>query len=222
MSELKTILFDFDGVLVDSLAIKTNAFSEMYNSYGEEAAQWVKKHHLENGGVSRFEKFKIYHEKFTGKQPTEIELNALLEEFATRVKKAVIACNEVNGAEVFLKKYYQHIDLHIITGTPTEEIVEILEERGWTRYFKQIMGSPEKKTYWVQLLQQENKAYSEYSIFVGDALADYEAALSGDMPFYLRIHSENVELFEDIKSERFSNFIEFENLLIENKLIQKL
>lgn len=219
MHKIKNILFDFDGVLVDSLEIKTKAFVEMYLSYGQEAADWVRKHHLDNGGVSRFEKFKIYQEKFTGKIPEPDTLNQLLDEFALRVKKAVIDCDEVPGAEKFLQRYHQEVNLYIITGTPTEEINEILKGRGWTDYFKGIMGSPEKKTYWVHQLQKEVNMDADTAIFVGDALADHEAAVSGALPFYLREHPENIALFNEITCPRFNTFNEFEKLLHTNGLI---
>ena len=63
---IKNIFFDFDGVILDSVDCKTQAFEAMYAQHGQEIADQVKKHHLENGGVSRFEKFKHWHKKHLG------------------------------------------------------------------------------------------------------------------------------------------------------------
>ena len=63
---VKAIIFDFDGVILESLEIKTNAFKKLYKSYGTDIVDKVAIHHLENGGVSRYEKFKIYHNQFLG------------------------------------------------------------------------------------------------------------------------------------------------------------
>ncbi len=52
---IKTIFFDFDGVIADSLDVKTNAFYRMYEPYGKDIAESVAKHHIANGGMSRFE-----------------------------------------------------------------------------------------------------------------------------------------------------------------------
>ena len=65
-------LFDFDGVIAESVNVKTEAFSILYQPYGKDVVKKVVKHHLTNGGVSRFEKFKIYHKEFLN-----IELNGL-------------------------------------------------------------------------------------------------------------------------------------------------
>ena len=63
---IKVIIFDFDGVLVESVNIKTEAFAEIYRPYGKLIERKVVNHHLANGGVSRYEKFVLYHNKFLG------------------------------------------------------------------------------------------------------------------------------------------------------------
>ena len=60
----KFIVFDFDGVVLDSVEIKTNAFAEIYSEYGSEIVSKVVEYHKRNGGLSRFEKFKYYHKFF--------------------------------------------------------------------------------------------------------------------------------------------------------------
>ncbi|MFT4805179.1 MAG: beta-phosphoglucomutase-like phosphatase (HAD superfamily), partial [Psychroserpens sp.] len=55
LKKYECVFFDFDGVIVESGDIKTEAFMELYEVHGIQEA--VKKHHLENQGVSRFDKF---------------------------------------------------------------------------------------------------------------------------------------------------------------------
>lgn len=215
MKGLKNILFDFDGVLVESLDIKTQAFYNMYLPYGKEVAEWVKNFHLENGGVSRFEKFRRYHKKFLNIDLDEHQMGKLLDEFSRRVMDGVVNCNEVVGAEHLLQNIQGQMNLYIITGTPTIEIAKILEKRGWALFFKQAMGSPEKKTHWVHQLLEQKLIRSTDTVFIGDALADYEAAVAGNIPFILREHEDNISLFADIDCPRVSNMIELEKLLME-------
>ena len=54
---IKAIIFDFDGVLVESLDIKTRAFAKLFGPEGPDMAKRVVDYHLQNGGVSRYEKF---------------------------------------------------------------------------------------------------------------------------------------------------------------------
>ena len=51
--KIKSLFFDFDGVIADSVGCKTDAFREIYLSFGEDVASKVVVHHLNNGGVSR-------------------------------------------------------------------------------------------------------------------------------------------------------------------------
>ena len=54
------IVFDFDGVLVESVHVKGEAFYQLYEGQGQEIQEKVLAHHLAHGGVSRFDKIKHY------------------------------------------------------------------------------------------------------------------------------------------------------------------
>ena len=53
----KAIALDFDGVILESAVIKTQAFSGVFENYPEHLEAIIN-HHLNNVGVSRYEKFK--------------------------------------------------------------------------------------------------------------------------------------------------------------------
>ncbi len=203
------IFFDFDGVIVDSVHIKTQVFYDMYLPYGEDIAQKAKQHHIENGGVSRFEKFKIYHKEFLGKELDENGVKQLADEFSSRVKDAVIAAKIVPGIIEVLEESSKTMDLFIITGTPTEEILEIVERRGWTKYFKEILGSPTNKDTWSKYLLEKYNYGPKKVLFVGDATTDHEAAKLNNFDFALRSHDENEPLFKNENVYKFSDFAEF-------------
>ena len=57
LSKYSTIIFDCDGVILNSNDIKTNAFYEIAKVYGHLPALELKNYHKINGGVSRYEKF---------------------------------------------------------------------------------------------------------------------------------------------------------------------
>ena len=126
--KIKAIIFDFDGVLAESVHIKSEAFYKLYLPFGEDVAQKVLVHHLENGGMSRFDKFKIYHEKYLNITLNESGLNELVEGFSDLVKNAVVAVNEVKGANQFLNedrniKYWIRINLNIIIPIKTHRVI---------------------------------------------------------------------------------------------------
>lgn len=203
------IFFDFDGVIVDSVHIKTQMFYDMYLQYGEEIAQKAKQHHIENGGISRFEKFKFYHKFYLGQELDEAGVKQMAQEFSSRVKNAVIESQIVTGVIEVLEELYKSKDLFIITGTPTDEIEEIVEKRGWTKYFKEILGSPTNKDTWSKYLLDKYNYVPQKVLFIGDATTDHEAAKLNDFDFALRTHHENEPLFKNENVYRFSDFTEF-------------
>ena len=100
----KLLVFDFDGVIADSVEVKTDAFAELYKSYGKEIEQKVINHHRNHGGMSRFEKFQHYHTEFLKKSVNENEVSQLSEEFSKLVVDKVISSPEIKGANTFLKE----------------------------------------------------------------------------------------------------------------------
>lgn len=212
---IKNIFFDFDGVILDSVDCKTQAFEAMYTQYGQEIANQVKKYHLENGGVSRFEKFKYWHKKHLGKDITDLELDELTEEFSQIVVHQVLASNQIEGAINFIKKAHDKYKFWIITGTPTNEIKLITDRLGISQYFLGIYGSPSKKKHWVDYILNEHKLDPKETLFLGDAMTDYQAAQHGNLNFALREASYNLDLFKNVQTLRFKTFDDLKKILNE-------
>jgi HAD superfamily hydrolase (TIGR01549 family) len=193
---IRNIFFDFDGVLAESVNVKTEAFRQLYLPHGKEVAEKVVAHHLANGGVSRYEKVKHYHKEFLGEEIGQEKVMELAQGFANLALRGVIEAHEVKGANEFLQKYSPYYKCWIITGTPTGEIREILETKGWDKYFIGSYGSPEKKKHWTEYLLKKYALKKDETVFIGDALADYEAAMHSGLHFILRINDDNASLFD--------------------------
>ena len=101
---LKGIIFDFDGVIAESVQVKTDAFAEIYKNYGSDIVKKVVEHHEANGGISRFEKIRFYHESFLNREITERELSDLANQFSSLVLDNVIGAPYVPGAFEYIQK----------------------------------------------------------------------------------------------------------------------
>jgi len=205
----KNIIFDFDGVLAESVHIKTQAFYKMYEPFGVNVAEKVVQHHKTNGGMSRFEKFPFYHKTFLNLDLNNNDIESLTTMFSNIVVLDVINSNEVRGATWFLKKYSNE-NKWIVSATPKDEIRKIIKKRNMDNHFIKVYGSPDRKTSIVEKIINENCLIRDETIFLGDALSDYNAATENDIDFALRKTPENKKLFS--KNPNLIRFIDFYEL----------
>lgn len=214
LNNLENIIFDFDGVILDSVDCKTEAFRKIYQPYGDHISSQVVKYHLENGGVSRFEKFKYWHKNHLNIDLSEEDLSGLSQMFSELVVQNVLNSPPVLGVFDFISKYSSKFNLFLISGTPHDEINTIVNELGLNRYFKEILGSPQDKIHWSSFLIQKYNLNPKTTIFLGDATTDYEAAQVSGFHFGLRKTSYNTSQFIG-KSGKidFETFKQLENKL---------
>lgn len=212
---ITTVFFDFDGVIKDSTEVKTDAFKCLYLPFGEDVAEKVVAHHIQNGGVSRFEKFKIYHSQFLGVELNDEQIDEMASKFSRLVLQKVVDSAYVKGAlETIRILAHERYNLHIITGTPQNEMEYICSQLEITNYFKGIHGSPTNKIDWCTELIRAQGYKNEEILFVGDALTDYEAAKFHSLHFSLREHDENKKYFTHISCDKRPDLTELYEKII--------
>jgi len=204
---LKAIIFDFDGVIAESVQVKTDAFKQLYSPFGKEIVEKVTKHHEANGGVSRYNKIKYYHKMFLDTELTSTGVNELASQFGEIVIDKVIKSPYVSGSVELIKKNYGKYKQFISTGTPTEEIKQILIKRQINHYFTEIFGSPQEKQYHIKQILFKYKLKSNELIFFGDSNTDFEAAQDANIKFILVKNKFNNDLSKDFKGTRIDNFV---------------
>ncbi len=211
----KLLVFDFDGVLADSVEVKTEAFAELYKPYGDRVAEMVVQHHRENGGMSRFEKFRHYHGTFLNKQIDEEGVGQLSKAFSKIVVDKVIASPEIPAAGSFLNQYCKPNIISIInSATPTDEIKRIAYERGISDIFDGIYGSPNSKADNLITMSKTLPIKLNEGIFFGDAESDFKAAQATGMDF-IGIGKTMEKLLENVDGEWFV-FDDFSELVDAN------
>lgn len=213
---IKGVIFDYDGVIGESVDIKTQAFAKIYNEFGEKIVEKVVLHHTSNGGMSRFQKFKLYHKNYLGINLKNRQLNELCFKFSKLIIKDIINAPYVPGSIKFIKSKHKDYDLFISTGTPEDEINKILEKKNIKKYFKSIYGSPANKTDHIKSIIKENNFDNDDLIFIGDADSDILAAKENKLKIIFREHSES------ISSQKYQNMIKVKNLEKINKIIKLL
>jgi beta-phosphoglucomutase-like phosphatase (HAD superfamily) len=91
------IFWDFDGVIKDSVDIKTHAFESLFADCGPEILKKIRAHHESNGGMSRLNKIPLYM-RWANMQDDEMATTSLLNKFSELVLQAVIDSPWVPGS----------------------------------------------------------------------------------------------------------------------------
>jgi len=213
-TRVKSIIFDFDGVIAQSVDIKTRAFAYLFRQYSEEAVKSIVKYHVENGGRSRFLKFKYIHENIIHKPYDETIEKRLSEEFSKFVFEEVVKCPYVPGAAEFIEKHSGSYIFFIVSGTPDGEMKQIAEARRIAAHFRGIYGSPVKKGQWVKSILEKNDFKNSEAIFIGDSLDDYKGAAENGCHFIGVVADGAFNAFKDTGCKYFvKDLTELENVI---------
>ena len=180
----QAVFFDFDGVIADSTEVKCQAFAHLFAPYGETVQQAVVRYHLAHGGMPRHEKLRHCYEQIAGQQPSYEEVQRAGERFAAVVFDGVVAAPLLPGVAATLNLLQnQGCPAFVVSGTPHEEMNRIVQQRDMSRLFTEVHGSPRKKAVIVADILSRFAFNPACCLFVGDALADYQAAQATGLHF---------------------------------------
>ena len=173
---IRAIIFDFDGVILDSVDIKTRAFARLFEEHGPDVQRQVVEHHVAHGGVSRFRKFAHIYENILRRPMPEGESERLGERFSELVFDEVVKAAWIPGAPEFLAQYHTRYRCFVASGTPQEELERIVRLRDLEGCFAGVFGTPATKEEITRAIFAKEGLQSSEALFVGDALTDFNAA----------------------------------------------
>ncbi len=202
----KVLFWDFDGVIKESVDVKTKAFQELFVEYGTEVTEKIRVHHEANGGMSRFEKFPIYME-FANIKATDEKIKRLCEKFSDLVLDGVVNSPWIPGAETFIRSNTNQQIFIVVSATPTEELLEIIERLNLRSSFESIFGAPTSKTEAIRTSLNRLSIPAADAVMIGDASADLEAASLNKVPFILRRHYSNTKFTESFAGITINDLI---------------
>lgn len=180
----QAVFFDFDGVIADSTTVKVRAFAALFAAYGPAVQEAVIRYHLDNGGMPRHQKIRHCFTAFADHLPTDAELDRAGQTFSQLVLDEVIAAPLIPGALATLCQLQQAaIPAFIVSGTPGEEMRLIARRKGLGSYFLEVHGSPLAKPALLADILSRHSYVPGQCLFVGDALADYRAAVATGLRF---------------------------------------
>jgi phosphoglycolate phosphatase-like HAD superfamily hydrolase len=182
LSGYATLVFDCDGVILDSNGIKTTAFFNAALPYGARAAEALVEYHRNHGGVSRHRKFEYLLRSIVGTSVDQPSLAPLFETYAREIRQGLRTCRIDPDLEP-LRKGTAQARWMVVSGSDQDELREVFRLRNLTRYFEGgVFGSPDTKD---QILGRELATTNIVlpALFIGDSRYDHEAALRAGLDF---------------------------------------
>ena len=173
--QVSVLILDFDGVILESVGVKTEAFRKLF-SFRPDHVDEIVDYHRRNTGVSRFDKFRHIYREILKEALSDEQFNLLSERYAGLVVEGVVHSPFVHGAQEFLGAFSPHLPIFVVSATPEEELHSIIRWRGLEGHFRGIYGAPTTKTDAIREIRERTGSAREETLFVGDAVNDLRAA----------------------------------------------
>ena len=170
------MIFDCDGVILDSNRLKSRAYANALPGEPTKLVHAFVDYHKKNGGISRYEKFHYYFNEMKNSPNAEKETHVALGRFSTIVKKCLLECNYVPGVLEFIHQVNSlGIPIFVVSGSDEKELIDIFRQRGILDLFERVYGSPVNKNDNTAKVLKRVGLQKKGSFF-GDSKSDYAAA----------------------------------------------
>lgn len=182
---IQNILFDFDGVILDSMKIKGDGFVELFKEYPSNAQHEIERYHYANGGISRFAKIHYFFTHIVHQEISNTDIENLANRFGEIIaEKLFDPANLIAETVKFLDLSSAKYNCHIVSGAEECELKTLCKHLKIESYFKSIHGSPTPKSQLVHSLLNNHHYHQDETILIGDSINDYYAAQENGIQFY--------------------------------------
>lgn len=181
---IKVLIFDFDGVIVESNGIKDRVFEKIFSVYPEyfEEMMIYHKDHVSESRVKKFD-----HLLKIANRESDIEWKeSLMKDFSDISLELMGSVDFVAGAKALLNSI-THMPLYLASVTPINDLEIILDKLNLRNYFADVYGCPPwtKPDAIKDILKKEN-INPEKAILIGDSAGDQRTAKVTGVHFIAR------------------------------------
>ena len=180
LNKYKTVIFDCDGVIMDSNDLKGECFYNAGLKYGKEAAYDLKKYHKISGSISRREKFDYFINIILKKYNINIEnyeedIESLLLQYGIELNVSIKHC-KVTPYLKTLRNNNTFQKWMVISASNEEELNQLFKTKNLSIYFDGgIFGHPRTKKEIIKDQIEKSNLYMP-ALFIGDSKTDYYSA----------------------------------------------
>jgi len=172
------IVFDCDGVLLDTMSAKIEAFRSWVPEAHAALRGAFMDYIMGSFGRSRTYHVEYFYRELLGASPDQSFLDAEVARFTEICEPLCAAAPWKAGSKEFVKACLKAEALrYVLSGTPQKPLEEMLASTNAAGLFDVIIGSPPGKPESMERILKETGVAAERAVFIGDANADQEAAL---------------------------------------------
>ncbi|MEO7775010.1 MAG: HAD hydrolase-like protein [Steroidobacteraceae bacterium] len=180
--QLRVLILDFDGVVVESNDIKTAAFRTLFARYPEQQAAMMQ-FHFENVSLTRFAKFEHLLQLLGRQSDAALRAN-LSAEFSRLTLEQVVQAQNVAGAPQLLQSIAPRLPLYLASVTPQTDLELVLQRRDQRRWFKDCFGCPPwSKPDAIREILRREQCEADEALLIGDSAGDQRSAREAGVRF---------------------------------------
>lgn len=185
VNKYKYILWDFDGVIIDSNRARIFGFERVLSEYPKNQVDQLLEYHARNGGLSRYVKFRYFFENIRNEAVSEGRILYLAGQFSEIMKEILTDTGLlIKDSVEFIRENHSNCQMHIVSGSEGTELKYLCTYLNIDHFFNSISGSPTPKTELVKRLIDSNAVVDSEACLIGDAVNDFDAANANGIDFY--------------------------------------
>lgn len=176
MSLPLSVVFDCDGVLIDSNRVKSEAYRTALASEPPEHIDafyaWFHAH----PGHTRFALFEHFYANIAGAPDWRERVAAACAVFAGELERALHACSDVPGADAFLARLSAGgVASAIVSAALRSDLDAVVARRGWRNRFAAVCGGEKTKVAHIADLRASG-VLRPGGLYFGDSSIDMDSA----------------------------------------------
>jgi beta-phosphoglucomutase-like phosphatase (HAD superfamily) len=172
------IVFDCDGVLLNTMAAKIEAFRSWVPNAHADLRDAYMERVMHGFGKSRTYHIETFYRELLKQAPDPAFLAAEVDRFTDICEPLCATAGWRTGSRNFVEACRAaEIPRYVLSGTPQAPLEDMLASANATDLFDVIIGSPPGKPESMERILTETDTPAHRTVFIGDANADHEAAL---------------------------------------------
>jgi len=204
----KIMIFDFDGVIIDSTKIKIEEYRNLFSQFtkNKTTLNEITNIYKNSAGIPRETTLKKVFKEVLAINISNHEVDNLSLDFSKQIFRRLETIEPLKGFLEYLA-IHKKINKHIISGAPNSDVTYLIKKLNLSKYFKSIQGGPLNKKNELIHISKLTKIKAKDIVYFGDQKNDFIAAKSAGVGFI------GINAGSNLDTMKCKQFPDFEKLI---------